>query len=82
MERDCCAEFGEALDLLSSGAIDTNAVISEVVGLKDGPEVFRRLAHEAGDRIKAVLVKCDRGRFSCRICQHITSAETRENFVQ
>lgn len=48
-------EFGEALDLLSEGNIDIEAVISKVITLEEGPKMFNKLANDASQLIKVVI---------------------------
>jgi 2-desacetyl-2-hydroxyethyl bacteriochlorophyllide A dehydrogenase len=48
-------EFGEVLDLLAEGNIDVEAVISKVISLEEAPEMFNKLAKDAGQLIKVVI---------------------------
>ena len=48
-------EFGEVVDILGSGALETDALLSEVVRLEDAPDAFRRLHEQPDDLLKIVI---------------------------
>ncbi|QQO09646.1 zinc-dependent alcohol dehydrogenase [Breznakiella homolactica] len=49
-------EIADAIALINSGSIDCGILVELTEKMENGPEVFRRLAIEKEDRIKAVLV--------------------------
>jgi (R,R)-butanediol dehydrogenase / meso-butanediol dehydrogenase / diacetyl reductase len=48
-------DFQAAIDLLASGRIPTEKLISDVVGLDDAEETFRSLTSPGNDRVKVLL---------------------------
>ena len=48
-------EFGEAVELLGSGALHVEPMISLVADMKQGPELFAKLADDPGNLIKVIL---------------------------
>ena len=48
-------EFGEAVELLGSGAMHVEPMISLVADMQRGPELFAKLADDPGDLIKVIL---------------------------
>ena len=48
-------EFGEAIELLASGRLDVEPIISIQRPLFEGASAFEELADESQSRIKAVL---------------------------
>ena len=48
-------EFGEVVDLLGSGALDTGQMISEVVPLDDAPAAFERLRNYPDRYLKIII---------------------------
>lgn len=49
------AEFGEVVDILGSGQLETGELLSEVVSLEDAPDAFRRLHEFPDDLLKIVI---------------------------
>ncbi len=48
-------DFGDSVKLMSEMKFDLDSMISSVVPLDEGPEMFRRLAREPGELIKVIL---------------------------
>ncbi len=48
-------EFGEVLEMIGSGAMNLQPMISLSADMSEGPELFRRLAENPGDLIKVLL---------------------------
>ena len=54
----CCASCGEypaCLDMIASGAIDVDALISAIAPLADGPAWFQRLYNGGEGLLKVIL---------------------------
>ena len=51
-----CGEYGIVLDMISSGALRVDEMISAVAPLSEGPEWFRKLYHKEGNLNKVILV--------------------------
>lgn len=49
-------EFGEVVELLASGKIDVEAIISKKVTLEEGIGIFKQLSKDASELIKVVIV--------------------------
>lgn len=49
-------EFGEAVELLNEGKFNLSPLISKTAPMREGPELFAKLAKDPGDWIKVVLV--------------------------
>lgn len=48
-------EFGEVVDILGSGKLETDELLSEVVSLENAPDAFRRLHEQPDDLLKIVI---------------------------
>ena len=48
-------EFGEVVDILGSGRLETDALLSEVVSLENAADAFRRLHEQPDDLLKIVI---------------------------
>ncbi len=48
-------DFIDVIQMLASGSIDISPVISQTIGLEDGPAMFSRLYKSPGDLVKVVI---------------------------
>ena len=48
-------EFGEVVNLMSTGKLATDALISEIVSLADAPDAFNRL-HDHPESLMKIII--------------------------